>query len=276
MFGDGDGFESALAGGDVNIAAHEIHEVGALQEELSHPGVVVVGGGDMAVACTAWSLCRARCAERRCCKAWPEKPSEETVCCCVVEPFAIGVLRADQHGAAGTRGRDAIAGDGAVDAEHVDVVAQDLEVVAGVIAGEQALVVEHGAAGVGGHLQMAAEAGGGPGSVAGVAGHAAVAVGEVGVVLGHGGIDVAVFGDELGAQGFFAEVNVAGSYGVGGLHDFPLVVLVGHGALNQRAGLPFEAAKSPGRAERIEMAAAFISRIAVDESGMYLAQPGRK
>ena len=50
----------------------------------------------------------------------------------------------------------------------------------------------------------------------------AVAVGEVGVVLRHGGIDVAIFGHELGAEGFFAEVNVAGSYGVGGLNDFPL------------------------------------------------------
>ncbi len=149
-----------------------------------------------------------------------------------------------------------MAGDGAVNAEHVDVVAQNLKVVAGVIAGEQSFVVQHGAAGVGGHLQMAAEAGGRPGSVAGVAGHAAVAVREVGVVLGHGGIDVAVFGDELGAQGFFAEVNVAGSYGVGGLNDFPLGVLVGHGALNERAGLPFEAAKSPGSAQGIEMAAA--------------------
>ncbi len=31
VLGDGNGFEPALAGGDVNVAAHEIHEVGALE-----------------------------------------------------------------------------------------------------------------------------------------------------------------------------------------------------------------------------------------------------
>ena len=31
MLGDGDGFEALLAGGDVDVAAHEVHEVGALQ-----------------------------------------------------------------------------------------------------------------------------------------------------------------------------------------------------------------------------------------------------
>ncbi len=30
MFGNGDGFETFAAGGDVNVAAHEIHEIGAL------------------------------------------------------------------------------------------------------------------------------------------------------------------------------------------------------------------------------------------------------
>ena len=71
-----------------------------------------------------------------------------------------------------------MAGDGAVDAEHINVIAKNLEVVAGVVLREQAFVVQHGLASIGGHLQMAAKAGGRPGRVAGVAGHAGVGVGE--------------------------------------------------------------------------------------------------
>ena len=47
----------------------------------------------------------------------------------VVEPLAIRVLRTDQNRARRARRGDAMAGDGAVDAEHVAVVAQDLEIV---------------------------------------------------------------------------------------------------------------------------------------------------
>ena len=80
----------------------------------------------------------------------------------VIEPVAVRILRTYEDRATGTRGSDAMSGDGAVDAQHINVVAQDLEIVAGVVARHEAFVVEHGAFRVGGHLQVAAETGGRP------------------------------------------------------------------------------------------------------------------
>ena len=178
----------------------------------------------------------------------------------VIEPITIGVLRTDEHGAGRARRGDAMAGDGAVDAEHVNVVAKNLEIVAGVIFREQAFVVEHGLAGVGGHLQMAAEASGRPGGVAGIAGHAAVGVGERSVVARHLRRHDAIFVHELRSKRLLAEVRVAGGDGIDGLNDFPLLVFLGHGALECLVAAPFEPAQSPGSPERIEMPAAFCRR----------------
>ena len=53
-------------------------------------------------------------------------------------------------------------------------------------------------------------------------------------------------------------MHVAGRDGIGGLNNFPLFIFFGHGALNYGAiGAPFEAAKAPRSAQRVEMAAAF-------------------
>src|SRR5271155_2908572 len=105
---------------------------------------------------------------------------------------------------------------------------------------------------------MATEAGWGPGRVTGGAGHRRVGVREMFVVLRHLLCDGAVRGHQLGAKGFHAEVNVAGSDGIGGLNDLPLFVLLGHGALNYAAvSAPFEPAKAPRSAQRIEMTSAF-------------------
>src|SRR5580700_6503226 len=103
----------------------------------------------------------------------------------VVEPVAVRILRTYEDGAGGARGGDAMAGDSAVDAEHVDVVAKDLKIVAGIVARGKAFVVKHGLAGVGRHLQMTAEAGGCPRRVAGVASHGGIGVREMFVVLRH-------------------------------------------------------------------------------------------
>src|ERR1700693_4161438 len=81
MLGDGYGVEAFFAGGHVNVAAHEIHEVCTLQQELGHPRVVVVGGGDVAIAalvCLFWT--RTVCGTNVL-NAWPEKPGAEIVCC---------------------------------------------------------------------------------------------------------------------------------------------------------------------------------------------------
>jgi hypothetical protein len=142
-----------------------------------------------------------------------------------------------------------------VHAQYVNVVAQHLKVVGGVITREQSFVVQHRTAGIGGHLQVAAKTGRRPGGMACVAGHAAVAMGQMRVVFGHLRIDRAIFIDQLGAQGFFVEVHIAGSHAVGGLHDFPFFMLIRHGALNERLAAPFETTLSPRSPQGIEMAA---------------------
>ena len=154
------------------------------EKELGHPGVVVVGGGDVAIAALLGFFGANRVRNER-----AERLAGKAGCgnglLRVVEPVAVRILRTDEDGAGRARGGDAMAGDGAVDAEHVDVVAKDLKIVAGVVARGEPFVVEHGLARVGGHLQMAAEAGGRPGRVAGVASHRRVGVGEMFVVLRH-------------------------------------------------------------------------------------------
>src|SRR6476646_6673225 len=184
VLGDGDGFEAFSARRDVNVASHKIHEVCALQEELGHPGVVVVGGGDVAIA----ALLRfggANGVRNERAEGLPGETGSGDGLLRVVEPVAIRILRTNEDGAGGTRGSNAVAGDSAINTEHVDVVAKDLKIVAGVIARGEAFVVKHGLARVCCHLQMTAEAGGSPGGVAGVTGHRGIGVGEVLVVFWH-------------------------------------------------------------------------------------------
>ena len=50
VLGNGDRFESFVARCHVNIAAHKVHEVRALQQKLRHPGVVIVLSGNVAIA----------------------------------------------------------------------------------------------------------------------------------------------------------------------------------------------------------------------------------
>ncbi len=163
------------------------------KQELRHPGVVVVGGRDVAIAALL-GFFGANGVRHEGAESLAGKTGSGNSLLRVVEPVAVRVLRTDENRAGRARGGDAMAGDGAVDAEHVDVVAKDLKIVAGVVARGEAFIVEHGLARVGGHLQVAAEAGGRPGGVAGVAGHRGIGVGEMLVVLRHLLRDGAVLG----------------------------------------------------------------------------------
>ena len=230
MLSNGDGCETFLAGGDINVASHEVHKVGAFEEKLGHPGVVVVLRGNVAIAALFGFLGAHRVGNEGG-EGLAGEARGRNGLLGVVEPIAIGVLRTDEHGARRARGRNAMAGDGAVDAEHVNVVAKNLEIVAGVVLREQTFVVQHGLAGVGGHLQMAAETGGCPGSVAGIAGHAAVGMRERSVAARQLRRHHAILVHELCAKGFLAEMHVAGGNGVDRLNDLPLLVFFGHRAL---------------------------------------------
>ena len=116
----------------------------------------------------------------------------------VIEPLAIGVLRTDENRARRARGCDAVPSNGAIDPEHVKVIAQNLEVVARVISREQAFIVQHRTAGVGGHLQMTAKTSWHPRGVAGVASHFVVGVSERSIVRGRLRRNGPVFGHQLG------------------------------------------------------------------------------
>src|SRR5216683_2854693 len=230
MFGNNDGFKSTFAGGDINVAAHEIHEVGALQEKLGHPGVVVVLSGNMAIAALFCFFGAHGVRDKRR-ESLAGEPGRGNRLLRVIEPITVGVLRADQHGARRARGSDAMTGDRPIHAEHIDVIAKNLKVVAGVIFRDQAFIVQHGLARVSGHLQMAAEAGWRPRSMAGVAGHAAVGMRERRVVARHLQRNAAILVHEFRSKRLLAEVCAAGRDGVDRLNDLPFPVFFGHGAL---------------------------------------------
>ena len=63
VLGDGDGLEAVAALAHVGVAAQEVDEVGALQQQLRHPGVVVVVARDVAIGAGAGLLACARCAD---------------------------------------------------------------------------------------------------------------------------------------------------------------------------------------------------------------------
>src|SRR5208282_1912280 len=135
---------------------------GALEKELGHPGIVVVRRGNVTVAALP-GFFRANRVRDESAEGLAGEAFGGNGLLRVIEPLAIGVLRTYEDGAGRARGRDAMAGDGAIHAEEIGVVAQDLKVVASVISGEQAFVVEHRSARVGRHLQVAAETGWRPG-----------------------------------------------------------------------------------------------------------------
>ncbi len=242
--------------GHIDVAAHEVHQVGALHQELRHPGVVVALARDVAI--------RAHLGFRRANGmriVWAEteaaEPFRRNRLLHVIQPVAIGVLRADHHRAGGSRGRDAMLGHRAVDAQHVNVVAQHFEIVGGVIARGQAFVVQHGRLAIGRHGKMAAEATGGPGSVARVAGHAVVGMRQLGLVAGHAAPRGPVFQNRFRQPRFLVVMRIAGRDGVHHLHHFPRrAIFVHHGALVQLAVLPIKPALSPGRAQQRKIGAA--------------------
>src|SRR5579871_6021244 len=220
MLGYGDGVESFGAFGDVDVAAHHVHEIGALHEELGHPGVVVAGGGKVAAG-AGFGFFGADGVRIVGTETETGKSFGGDGLLHVVEPIAIGILRADDYSAGGAGGRDAVSGDGAIDTQHVNVVAEDFEIVGRIIAGVESFVVEHFGFAIGGHGEMAAETAGGPGGMAGVAGHARVGVGEFGIVIG-GAPGPVVFEDRFRVGGGFVVVDAAFSDGVDGLDYFPL------------------------------------------------------
>ena len=128
--------------GHVDVAAHEVHEIRALHQQLRHPGVVVALARDVTIGARLGFRGAHRVRIVRA-EAEAAEAFRRDGLLHVIEPVAIGVLRADHHRARRARRRDAMLGHRAIHAQHVDVVAQHLEVVGGVVARGQPFVVQH-------------------------------------------------------------------------------------------------------------------------------------
>ena len=159
--GKGHCLHALFAVGHPGKASEEVQEVGALQQKLRHPGVVITGSRDVAIG----AVFRFRGAHGMRHKR-AEGHAAETLSgnrlLAVVDPIATGILGTHHHRAGGADGRYFVSGDGAIDAQHVHVVAQHLKIVGRPVARHSAFVAQHGHALIGQHRQMAAKAGGYP------------------------------------------------------------------------------------------------------------------
>ena len=88
-------------------------------------------------------------------------------------------MRADHNRTRGADRGNAVAGNGAIDAKHVDVIAQHHEVVGRVVARQQSFIVQHRHSLIGAHRKVTSEATRGPGGVAALAAHPARRVREL-------------------------------------------------------------------------------------------------
>src|SRR5215469_4600610 len=97
VLGDGDGFEAFVAGCDIDVPADEVHKIRTLEQQLRHPGVVVVCGGNVTVG-TLLGFASTNGVRYKGAEGLTGKPFGGNGLLLVVEPFAVRILRADQHG----------------------------------------------------------------------------------------------------------------------------------------------------------------------------------
>ena len=221
--------------GHVHVAAHEVHQIGALHQQLRHPGVVIAFARNVTIGA---HLGFGRAHRVRIVRAEAEaaEPLRRDGLLHVINPVAIGVLRAHHHRARRARGRDAMLGHRAVHAQHVDVVAQHFKVVRGVVARGLPFVVQHGQFAVGRHRKMAAETAGGPRGVARIAGHAFIGMRQLRFIARHRAPGRSVLQHRFRQPRFFVVVRIARRDGVHHLHHFPRrAVFIHHRALIELA-----------------------------------------
>src|SRR6266851_275292 len=254
MLGHRDRMVPAFASRQVDIAAFKVHESGAQQHRLSQPGIIVALCGHVTIG-TGAGFFRSHSVRDERTECLPAEAFGGNGLLLVVTPTAVRVLRANQYRTGGPHGCDAITGDGAVDAEHVDVVAQNLEVVGGPILGGQPLVMQHRHLLVCGHLEMTAKAGRDPCGVTAKASHTAIVVCErTYIVAAPGG---AVLLDGFREAGLLVVVRVSGGNGILDLNDFPLLAWIHHGALEETIIPGVKLPLAPWGAKDLQVRAAF-------------------
>ena len=177
-FGHRDRLETMVALGHVDVATHEVDEVGSLQEHLRHPSVVAAVGGQMAIR-TSLRFALANAVREVWIESLPAQPLGGSRLLLRVEPFALRAPRGNQHRAGGAHRNNPAFFRRAVAAQHENVVTQHLIVVRGEVPRRGlALAVQRRAISIGFHRKVAAKATGHPRGVAGVAGHLVVGMRE--------------------------------------------------------------------------------------------------
>ena len=238
-------FESVMAGGHVGEASDEVDEVRPLQQELRHPGVVVVilGGVTAAAALRLATAHRVRHVRIEGLAAVAGRGDRRLL---DVDALPLRVGRADHQSARRTYRRDLVALGRAVHAEHERVGADDLRVVGRVVARGRAFIVLHRAGDVLLLRQMAARARRHPRRMTGVAGHLGVAVRHsAGGVL-----------DRLRVMRLLVVARMAGRDGVLDLNHFPLHPGIDHRALEELAVEPEKATLPERRRAEAQIGAA--------------------
>src|SRR5712672_663282 len=104
MLSHSDGLIALATRGYENIAAHEIHEVRTLEEQLRHPCIVVVSTRDMAIRAAFGFFPSYRVRDKRA-ECLSTEPFRGDGLLLIVEPVAIIVLRTNHHRARGTHRR---------------------------------------------------------------------------------------------------------------------------------------------------------------------------
>ena len=96
VLGRGHGLEALVAVGDVNVAAHVVEQVRALEQQHGHPGVVVALRRDVAIGAVL-GFVRAHRVRHVGAERLPAEAFGRNGLLRVVEPVAILILRADQR-----------------------------------------------------------------------------------------------------------------------------------------------------------------------------------
>ena len=128
-----------LARADPGVAAEEVDRARAEAEQLGHPGVVVARGGQMAIRAILGRADAAGGVREMRVERLAAIALRRDGLLLRIHPFAVRVLRTDDHRARRTQHGHAVILHRAVDAEHEHVVTHDLRVVRGEIAVRRAL-----------------------------------------------------------------------------------------------------------------------------------------
>ena len=185
LLGDNGGMQAVLSTSNPAVFSDKVHVVGAVHEQLGHDGIVVIILREMAIRahfCFAFGAHGVR-------NVRAEGDSTQSIrgdgLLLNVDRFPVGVVGTDMNGTRGASGIDAISCDVAITRQHVDIVSKSLEVVGSVVTGYVPLVVQVGRLSICSLGEMASEAGGIPGCVAGGAAHLPVAVSTLSIVVGN-------------------------------------------------------------------------------------------